>query len=153
RPDDRGALEEALEALDGAEDADALERIAAVALRDHHERLAAAEGVLHGAVAPVVLGPGGQDARRRARIADLHARQEHDGHGEHGAAAAERHPAAARPEDAVGQPVERPREPARQRRSEEHTSELQSRFDLVCRLLLEKKNERTSARTASWVAA
>src|SRR5437868_12823652 len=26
------------------------------------------------------------------------------------------------------------------RRSEEHTSELQSRFDLVCRLLLEKKN-------------
>src|SRR5699024_2429807 len=28
----------------------------------------------------------------------------------------------------------------RQLRSEEHTSELQSRFDLVCRLLLEKKN-------------
>src|SRR5699024_11534101 len=28
---------------------------------------------------------------------------------------------------------------ALQRRSEEHTSELQSRFDLVCRLLLEKK--------------
>src|SRR5437868_8547156 len=27
----------------------------------------------------------------------------------------------------------------RLRRSEEHTSELQSRFDLVCRLLLEKK--------------
>src|SRR5699024_12274998 len=26
-------------------------------------------------------------------------------------------------------------------RSEEHTSELQSRFDLVCRLLLEKKTE------------
>src|SRR5207249_10531486 len=33
----------------------------------------------------------------------------------------------------IGQFVERPR------RSEEHTSELQSRFDLVCRLLLEKK--------------
>src|SRR6266704_4697655 len=29
--------------------------------------------------------------------------------------------------------------PALCRRSEEHTSELQSRFDLVCRLLLEKK--------------
>src|SRR5437868_10379460 len=29
-----------------------------------------------------------------------------------------------------------------ERRSEEHTSELQSRFDLVCRLLLEKKNIR-----------
>src|SRR5699024_12229313 len=28
-------------------------------------------------------------------------------------------------------------------RSEEHTSELQSRFDLVCRLLLEKKNKHT----------
>src|SRR5699024_12571053 len=30
--------------------------------------------------------------------------------------------------------------PALLGRSEEHTSELQSRFDLVCRLLLEKKN-------------
>src|SRR5699024_11523392 len=30
------------------------------------------------------------------------------------------------------------------RRSEEHTSELQSRFDLVCRLLLEKKKYNTS---------
>src|SRR5207249_7485587 len=29
----------------------------------------------------------------------------------------------------------------RSARSEEHTSELQSRFDLVCRLLLEKKKE------------
>src|SRR5699024_11256359 len=29
---------------------------------------------------------------------------------------------------------------SRPSRSEEHTSELQSRFDLVCRLLLEKKN-------------
>src|SRR5437868_9819895 len=29
-------------------------------------------------------------------------------------------------------------------RSEEHTSELQSRFDLVCRLLLEKKKRSTA---------
>src|SRR5207249_11048422 len=29
------------------------------------------------------------------------------------------------------------------KRSEEHTSELQSRFDLVCRLLLEKKKKTT----------
>src|SRR5438067_9238629 len=29
-------------------------------------------------------------------------------------------------------------------RSEEHTSELQSRFDLVCRLLLEKKKNKLS---------
>src|SRR5438067_8168506 len=33
----------------------------------------------------------------------------------------------------------------RSRRSEEHTSELQSRFDLVCRLLLEKKNKESKA--------
>src|SRR5438105_8543458 len=34
-------------------------------------------------------------------------------------------------------------------RSEEHTSELQSRVDLVCRLLLEKKNgKKTAARAA-----
>src|SRR5437868_14597576 len=32
-------------------------------------------------------------------------------------------------------------------RSEEHTSELQSRFDLVCRLLLEKKKITTSHST------
>src|SRR5438067_4907826 len=31
--------------------------------------------------------------------------------------------------------------PRRLERSEEHTSELQSRFDLVCRLLLEKKKQ------------
>src|SRR5258707_5837169 len=34
-------------------------------------------------------------------------------------------------------------------RSEEHTSELQSRQYLVCRLLLEKKKRRTSARTTA----
>src|SRR2546429_4822085 len=32
-----------------------------------------------------------------------------------------------------------------QRRSEEHTSELQSRLHLVCRLLLEKKNKQRRA--------
>src|SRR5207249_12055450 len=32
-------------------------------------------------------------------------------------------------------------------RSEEHTSELQSRFDLVCRLLLEKKKKKTKQKT------
>src|SRR5438309_9147946 len=34
-------------------------------------------------------------------------------------------------------------------RSEEHTSELQSQFHLVCRLLLEKKKPRSFERTAS----
>src|SRR6266705_2456047 len=36
-------------------------------------------------------------------------------------------------------PVEKPHAPC-SARSEEHTSELQSPYDLVCRLLLEKKN-------------
>src|SRR3989449_7950984 len=35
---------------------------------------------------------------------------------------------------------QRHRQPVRSSRSEEHTSELQSRLHLVCRLLLEKKN-------------
>src|SRR5207248_10942074 len=34
-------------------------------------------------------------------------------------------------------------------RSEEHTSELQSPYDLVCRLLLEKKKQSAKARTIS----
>src|SRR3989442_5290871 len=37
----------------------------------------------------------------------------------------------------------RPPAPARRSRSEEHTSELQSRPHLVCRLLLEKKKRKT----------
>src|SRR5215475_11332877 len=35
-----------------------------------------------------------------------------------------------------------PRDPFRRSRSEEHTSELQSRENLVCRLLLEKKKKK-----------
>src|SRR3712207_7637555 len=43
--------------------------------------------------------------------------------------------------------IEREREQAEQQvRSEEHTSELQSRQYLVCRLLLEKKKRQTSCR-------
>src|SRR5438067_10103587 len=38
---------------------------------------------------------------------------------------------------------------SRMRRSEEHTSELQSRFDLVCRLLLEKKKRLQPATEAT----
>src|SRR5256885_17143060 len=38
-----------------------------------------------------------------------------------------------------------PRLPRRARRSEEHTSELQSPCNLVCRLLLEKKKKRKNA--------
>src|SRR5207249_11376334 len=39
------------------------------------------------------------------------------------------------------------------RRSEEHTSELQSRFDLVCRLLLEKKNKPSADDVLGWTRA
>src|SRR5207249_6298597 len=42
-----------------------------------------------------------------------------------------------------------PARPDRARRSEEHTSELQSRFDLVCRLLLEKKNKKPKKTTTT----
>src|SRR5438067_3214467 len=42
--------------------------------------------------------------------------------------------------------VPRRRLARRRGRSEEHTSELQSRFELVCRLLLEKKNQRLVGR-------
>src|SRR2546421_7167707 len=40
-----------------------------------------------------------------------------------------------------------PRATSGRRRSEEHTSELQSRSDLVCRLLLEKKKRKLSGQT------
>src|SRR2546422_8203055 len=50
--------------------------------------------------------------------------------------------------------LDRRRLPARRRiRSEEHTSELQSRLHLVCRLLLEKKNKRAPADTHYPVAS
>src|SRR2546421_3703350 len=39
--------------------------------------------------------------------------------------------------------------PAAAQRSEEHTSELQSRSDLVCRLLLEKKKQNAISHTRS----
>src|SRR5438874_3383961 len=48
----------------------------------------------------------------------------------------------------VHAPPPRPRRPVR---SEEHTSELQSRRDLVCRLLLEKKKKKKPT-TASPIA-
>src|SRR3712207_7166638 len=71
--------------------------------------------------------------RRRARLAAARAgpRPGHDARRRLPGAAAER------PEAAAGL---RHGQPAR---SEEHTSELQSRQYLVCRLLLEKKNKHT----------
>src|SRR5258708_18576933 len=51
--------------------------------------------------------------------------------------------ALARPEGGVAEPREARVEIRRGRRSEEHTSELQSPDHLVCRLLLQKKNTST----------
>src|SRR5260370_19750977 len=49
---------------------------------------------------------------------------------------------------------QRPRRPRKNSRSEEHTSELQSHLNLVCRLLLEKKKnhkvEQSTATARSW---
>src|SRR5699024_11870892 len=49
--------------------------------------------------------------------------------------------------DVLSQPIKNPKTPLKiiLKRSEEHTSELQSRFDLVCRLLLEKKKLRSKS--------
>src|SRR5689334_24222199 len=68
-----------------------------------------------------------------------------------------RRPSPAPPEDGVGRhrrhPGTRRSLDGGRRRSEEHTSELQSQFHLVCRLLLEKKktnkNSLTCATTSS----
>src|SRR2546430_9926501 len=45
-----------------------------------------------------------------------------------------------------GSPIEQPARSKRVDRSEEHTSELQSQSNLVCRLLLEKKTTRSTLR-------
>src|SRR5689334_24729121 len=53
----------------------------------------------------------------------------------------EHHAHDARPQGAAEQPeAGQDHKDAEDERSEEHTSELQSQFHLVCRLLLEKKN-------------
>src|SRR2546426_4337937 len=46
-------------------------------------------------------------------------------------------------------PRDREREPVVQLRSEEHTSELQSPCNLVCRLLLEKKKKNHTSKTST----
>src|SRR3712207_8136889 len=62
-------------------------------------------------------------------------------------AADERRRGADAPRDAVG-PADRTAARQPERRSEEHTSELQSRQYLVCRLLLEKKKKKHRRSTA-----
>src|SRR5262249_62053225 len=59
-------------------------------------------------------------------------------------------PRPARPGDLRRTPLQRQAGASRRsaRRSEEHTSELQSLTNLVCRLLLEKKKNNTTQRTA-----
>src|SRR2546427_1721539 len=54
-------------------------------------------------------------------------------------------------EPAPGAPIELAARPDHHRRSEEHTSELQSQSNLVCRLLLEKKKIIESIKTSSYL--
>src|SRR2546422_2380514 len=56
----------------------------------------------------------------------------------------------AEPADARSLPGDRGSEPEAIERSEEHTSELQSRLHLVCRLLLEKKKKRRCCLAANY---
>src|SRR2546426_7219545 len=51
----------------------------------------------------------------------------------------------------AGLPPSRPPRPGR--RSEEHTSELQSPCNLVCRLLLEKKKKKQKTARVEWLPA
>src|SRR2546427_2548529 len=69
---------------------------------------------------------------------------------EHREADGHRHDAAARVRQGDRAPATQVRGPpaAHRERSEEHTSELQSQSNLVCRLLLEKKKKPTTPR--SW---
>src|SRR5436190_2864860 len=54
---------------------------------------------------------------------------------------------AIRSDDRVISSIEATAEPTTRPRSEEHTSELQSHSDLVCRLLLEKKKKKKTKKT------
>src|SRR5205814_7506747 len=76
-------------------------------------------------------------ARSRARRSNTH-RASADRCGQAGAASTSRRPLRNRERNAAAKSFDR--NCAGARRSEEHTSELQSLRHLVCRLLLEKKN-------------
>src|SRR5256885_7032854 len=76
----------------------------------------------------------GAELAQRGHHLPHYERQRHEDRGQHHAGHREDHA------DAVfGQPVAEPAGAAVDQRSEEHTSELQSPCNLVCRLLLEKK--------------
>src|SRR5207302_1981457 len=121
-------------------------------LRPSNSRPAACRGPVYPTM-PHMVGknntPGAAVARRGGRaeivttdvpVVDSPARARgtrHRGRGAHGAA---RGPGHARP--GAGSRGRRGGRGARVGRSEEHTSELQSRENLVCRLLLEKKKAR-----------
>src|SRR3712207_7686754 len=72
----------------------------------------------------------------------------HRSHGTHHQSAPTRGHPAVTPAARATRARARPPRPARGR-SEEHTSELQSRQYLVCRLLLEKKNKTVQRRTVT----
>src|SRR5690606_41637696 len=80
-----------------------------------------------------------RDADRLRRRADLSERRPFLGHG---AAAQDHHLLHCADRDSFADQGIRSRSEGASARSEEHTSELQSRENLVCRLLLEKKKKK-----------
>src|SRR5699024_11662207 len=91
----------------------------------------------------IVLNPSCPEVARQWILAtNPWAKQAYDARGEAGEAGEASEAAPEEPSDAAEPPTaeesDHEEDPA-EVRSEEHTSELQSRFDLVCRLLLEKK--------------
>src|SRR2546422_1779440 len=100
------------------------------------------------------LAPLHQLVQRTAELCPLPLAQPADARGQ----SLERHPLLREPDPAMqvlvlGEELEHQAISAMQvarvaRRSEEHTSELQSRLHLVCRLLLEKKKKRLQAHIA-----
>src|SRR2546427_8681530 len=89
--------------------------------------------------------PGGIELDQRPAVAPPGDHDEHRGHRAHPAAREDERPREHDAEVAKQERVER-QEPDGERRSEEHTSELQSQSNLVCRLLLEKKKKTKKTR-------
>src|SRR2546422_1431080 len=116
---------------------------AGIAARESGSRKAGRSGRLEcvrlsGRSAPLRRDSAPERARRgRSICAPARRRRPPDGSGPTSASAAERAQSAALRPSAAAPPLTR-----RGDRSEEHTSELQSRLHLVCRLLLEKKKKK-----------
>src|SRR2546429_5287444 len=89
---------------------------------------------------------GSSVTERLSQHASAAARRTHEAHGEMDRRALTRTVGPQEPENFSGLDLQTETIQSTQPRSEEHTSELQSRLHLVCRLLLEKKKHHTTVR-------